>query len=187
MTRSAGHPQTETREATIDGLLRDWEALMRRSSTAHTPEFLAIDVTMSQAKLLHVVATEPEASMSSLAGRLGVSLSTLSGVVDRLVEHGLLDRREDASDRRQVIIALTTEGRSVIERFRELGSRHFRSLLVLLDDDELNGLARGVSAMATRGERGSTGRPSDPTRAPDAARATTASPSAATALERTPA
>ena len=127
---------------------------MRRSSTAHTPEFLAIDVTMSQAKLLHVVATEPEASMSSLAGRLGVSLSTLSGVVDRLVEHGLLDRREDPADRRQVIIALTAEGRSVIERFRELGSRHFRSLLELLDSDELTGLARGVKAMATRAEQG---------------------------------
>jgi DNA-binding MarR family transcriptional regulator len=96
------------------------------------------------------VATEPEASMSSLAGRLGVSLSTLSGVVDRLVEHGFLERREDAADRRQVIIVLTAEGCSVIERFRELGSRHFRSLLELLDNDELAGLARGVGAMVSR-------------------------------------
>ena len=107
--------------------------------------------------------------MSSLAGRLGVSLSTLSGVVDRLVEPGFLERHEDPSDRRQVMIALTAEGRSVIERFRELGSRHFRALLETLDGDELAGLARGVSAMVTRAQAVQLDPPASPKATPTTA------------------
>jgi len=178
MTADTRPPQALERDATIEGVLRDWETLMRRSSNLHTPEFLAIDVTMSQAKLLHVVASEPEARMSSLAGRLGVSLSTLSGVVDRLVEHGFLERHEDPSDRRQVMIALTAEGRSVIERFRELGSRHFRALLETLEGDELTGLARGVSAMVARAQASQLDSPASPQATPM---------TASTAQEGTPA
>ena len=43
--------------------------------------------------------------MSDLVARLGVSLSTVSGLVDRVVDHGLATRREDPADRRQVVVA----------------------------------------------------------------------------------
>jgi DNA-binding MarR family transcriptional regulator len=75
--------------------------------------------------------------MSTLVQRLGVSLSTVSGLVDKVVDHGLATRREDPADRRQVLVGLTPEGAAFIDRFRELNARQMRELLEALEDDEL--------------------------------------------------
>lgn len=143
-------PAPQERDATIEGVLRDWSELMTRSASWHARDFLSIDVTMAQAKLLHLAALEPATRMSSLAARLGVTLPTLSGVVDRLVGLSCLERRADPSDRRQVMVAVTPEGTEIIERFRELGARTFRTLLAALEPDELADLARGVAALVAR-------------------------------------
>ena len=77
---------------------------MQRLADSHAPEFLEIDVTMPQAKLLYLLGAAGELHMSELVARLGVSLSTVSGLVDRVVDHGLATRREDPADRRQVLV-----------------------------------------------------------------------------------
>ena len=75
---------------------------------------------MPQAKTLHLVAAEGRIRMSVLATRLGVTLSTVSGLVERLVEAGCVVRHDDPVDRRQVVVTLTPEGDALIERFRDL-------------------------------------------------------------------
>ena len=60
---------------------------------------------MSQAKCLYVVSLRPGIGMSALAEQLDVGLSSASGLVDRLVEHGYLERHEDPADRRQQQVA----------------------------------------------------------------------------------
>jgi DNA-binding MarR family transcriptional regulator len=54
-----------------------------------------------------VVATAGELSMSEIAHRLGVTVSTSSGAVERLVELGLLARSDDPNNRRQVRVSVT--------------------------------------------------------------------------------
>ena len=43
--------------------------------------------------------------MTQIADRLGTAPSTSTGVVDALVDLGLLERQEDQADRRQVVVA----------------------------------------------------------------------------------
>jgi DNA-binding MarR family transcriptional regulator len=74
--------------------------------------------------------------MSELVRRLGISLSTLSGHLDRLVEQGLVVRRDDPADRRQVLVAPTPAAFELLERFHELNIAQFRRLLDLLTRDE---------------------------------------------------
>ena len=81
------------REAAVERVIAAFEKMMHRVATAHAPEFLEVGVTMSQAKVLYLVQAAPGLRMSDLSARLGVSLSTVSGVVDRLVDQGLLERR----------------------------------------------------------------------------------------------
>jgi DNA-binding MarR family transcriptional regulator len=120
---------------------------MRRLAGGHATEFLEIDVTMPQAKVLYLVAAAGELRMSDLVGQLGVSLSTVSGLVDRIVDHGLAVRREDATDRRHVVVSLTAAGRTFVDRFHELNAAQVRALLRLLDDDDLNHVARATDAL----------------------------------------
>ena len=63
----------------------------------------------AQARLLGLVVTEPR-PMSRLAYVLRCEPSNVTGLVDRLEKHGLVQRRPDAQDRRVKLIAPTEAG-----------------------------------------------------------------------------
>lgn len=136
-----------THDQMVTELISTFDRMRELTAQVHIPEFLSLDVTMQQAKALHLVQCAPGIRMSALASRLGVSLSTVSGNVDRLTEMGLLARHDDPADRRQVTISLTEQGQEVMERFQDLGAQLMRDLLQALDVSELHGLQRGVSAL----------------------------------------
>lgn len=143
---------TTDRAGAIEAAVAGFETLMQRLALSHAPEFVEIDVTMPQAKVLYLLAGGGELHMAELVQRLGVSLSTVSGLVDRVVDHGLVVRREDPADRRQVVVSLTPAGAAFIDRFRELNSRQLRDLLAWLDDD---GLGHVRDALAVLGDAAS--------------------------------
>jgi DNA-binding MarR family transcriptional regulator len=131
----------------VDQVIAGYEALMQRLADSHAPEFLEIDITMPQAKLLYLLGASGDLHMSDIVARLGVSLSTVSGLVDRVVDHGLATRREDRADRRQVVVGLTDAGREFIDRFRELNARQMRELLAVLGDADLATVRDALAAL----------------------------------------
>jgi DNA-binding MarR family transcriptional regulator len=135
------------REACIEQAVAVYEALIHRVASAHAPEFLGVGVTMSQAKVLYLVQAEP-VRMSDLSARLGVSLSTVSGLVDRLVDQGLLDRRDDPADRRHVVLRITDAGATQLQLFRELNAGQFRGLLSHLADKDLAVVRQALDLLA---------------------------------------
>jgi DNA-binding MarR family transcriptional regulator len=136
------------RDAIIDEVIAGYEELMHRMADRHAPEFLDIAVTMPQAKLLYLLGATGDMHMSELVARLGVSLSTVSGLVNRIVDQGLASRHDDLADRRQVVVGLTPAGNAFIDRFRELNARQMRELLVRLDDADLRHVRLGLGAIA---------------------------------------
>lgn len=145
-----------TRAEAVEAVIAGYEALMHRLADSHAPEFLEIAITMPQAKLLYLLGASGELHMSELVTRLGVSLSTVSGLVDRVVDHGFALRREDPTDRRQVLVGLTAAGTAFIDRFRELNARQMRDLLDDLDDTELEHLRSALTALARAAARTAT-------------------------------
>jgi len=112
---------------------------------------------MPQAKVLYLLSSG-DLNMSELVSRLGVTLPTVSGVVNRLVDHGLIARRTSPSDRRRVFVGITAAGVELLDRFRDFNSRQVRDLLGVLDDTDLEQvrgflavLDRGVSRLAAAG------------------------------------
>jgi DNA-binding MarR family transcriptional regulator len=136
------------READLAGVLEGFGTLMRHVAGSHAEAFIGIDVTMAQAKCLYVIANQPGVGLSALAARLGVSLSALSGLVERLVEHGYVERHEAPDDRRQQQVWLTPAGEAAIGHLRELDTAELRGLLDGLSDDELAGLHAGITGLA---------------------------------------
>jgi DNA-binding MarR family transcriptional regulator len=130
-----------------DEILDHYASLMRHVADWHASEFLAVDMTMSQAKVLYVAAVRPGIGMSALAAELGVGLSAVSGLVDRLVAVGYLERREEPSDRRQQLVSLTAAGADALDRLRELRAELMRRLMAGLDAAELSALRDGLAAL----------------------------------------
>ncbi|HZT09255.1 MAG TPA: MarR family winged helix-turn-helix transcriptional regulator, partial [Chloroflexota bacterium] len=109
----------------------------------HPPPLLEIDVTMLQFKALLImfaVTAETDSGgprISDLARWLNVTTATASTLVERLVDRGLVERREDPLDRRQHRCRPSSAGQQLVVRFFEATRSQSRELLSVLDEDEL--------------------------------------------------
>ncbi|PJE94355.1 MarR family transcriptional regulator [Streptomyces carminius] len=74
-------------------------------------------LTGAQARLLALLTHRP-LPMRELARRLRCEPSNVTGIVDRLQDRGLVERRPDPDDRRVKLAAATAEGRRTAERMR---------------------------------------------------------------------
>jgi DNA-binding MarR family transcriptional regulator len=111
------------------------------------PEWIQLQLTISQVKALFTIATHGPLAIGSVARRLGVSLPTASTLVESLVGQGYVSRREDASDRRRVLTALTPEGERLVDRLRQGSRQALRERLVGLGEEELRSLVVGLRAV----------------------------------------
>src|SRR5256885_954729 len=85
-------------------------SLFRSLHPAHNPAWLTVELTMPQLKALVCVAQGEAATSGTVARRLGVGLSPITGLVDRLAEQGLVVRRDEPYDRRITRITPTPRG-----------------------------------------------------------------------------
>jgi DNA-binding MarR family transcriptional regulator len=83
-------------------------------------------LSLAQYHLLEPLGTGPRTNRE-LAELAGISAPTATRIVDGLLQRGLVSRVEDPTDRRAVVISLTTEGRSALgKKQREYASRRNR-------------------------------------------------------------
>ena len=74
-----------------------------------------IGLSIPQFDVLSTLTEQEGVSQTDLAARLYVTKGNVSGLVDRLVEAGLVERRNAPGDRRSNAVFLTQEGRKVAE------------------------------------------------------------------------
>ena len=90
------------------------------------PRFQAVsaefDLSPAQAHLLHLLEPDRPAPMSAVAAGLACDASNVTGIVDRLEERGLIERRGAPHDRRVKMLFVTEEGARLK---RELETRLF--------------------------------------------------------------
>lgn len=72
-------------------------------------------ISAAQAGALFYLARHDGASIGELAQTLDLAASAMTGLADRLVRAGLLERRRDAEDGRAVRLHLTAAGRSALK------------------------------------------------------------------------
>ncbi|HVB92337.1 MAG TPA: MarR family transcriptional regulator [Acidimicrobiales bacterium] len=79
-----------------------------------------MDLTLPQYRVLGILA-EGSAAASGLADRLAVRPPSITAVIDGLVARGLVERKQEDSDRRKIALRLTAEGvRTVAEADRSV-------------------------------------------------------------------
>ena len=125
------------RSTLMDEVLREYEHLNSRMANFSGPTFLGLDITMAQAKVLYLVRATGSLPMSDLVARLGVTVPTVTGIVDRLVERELVVRRGTPDDRRRVTIEITPSGVELIDGMRDLSAGQMLGLLAVMREDEL--------------------------------------------------
>lgn len=88
--------------------------LQQRLSTAMAARLRAVGLSIPQFDLMSTLSEREGATQQELAQRLYVTKGNVSGLVDRLVDAGLVERRPTARDRRSHALHLTDRGRSLV-------------------------------------------------------------------------
>jgi len=139
-----------SRQALADAFLETLPPL-RRAIEARIPEDVREElatVTFHQLEALLCLTEKGGLTMNDLARVQGVSLSSCTALADRLVRHGLVERRTDPADRRVVRLVPTGRALSVVERFRAAKRSGALAALSGLDEEEVTTLVELMRKMA---------------------------------------
>jgi DNA-binding MarR family transcriptional regulator len=95
------------------------------------------NTTLRQLEVLRLLATQGPLAMHEMAELHGITRSSATEVVDRLVAHGLAERQHDPLDRRSVEVALTARAQALLAQVRRLNVASIGVLTETYDDEEL--------------------------------------------------
>lgn len=124
-------------------------AITIRSIPRILQPLLTTDLTIQQLKVLSVIVTaEDGATSGALADTFGVSMASMSKLVDRLVAAGLTTRSFDPNDQRVRRIYSTSLGRSVVRELIATRPELRGDVLARLTLDELQALETGLGAIS---------------------------------------
>jgi DNA-binding MarR family transcriptional regulator len=105
-------------------------------------------VSVSQLRVLVVVATRGPLNLNGVADAVGVHPSNITRACDKLVAAGLLGRSESAADRRHLHLTLTEHGRRLIDSVMQHRRTAIARVLARMPTDERNRLAPALLSFA---------------------------------------
>ncbi|MDQ3128399.1 MAG: MarR family transcriptional regulator [Chloroflexota bacterium] len=143
---NAGEPG---RGVLINDLVDEMTSWNPRERMDAIRSWLKGSLSLIQLHVLTVIEADGPLSMSRVAETLDVSVASATGIVGRMEERGLVERRHSSTDRRVVQVHPTEAGNAVFQELNDTRRAHLGELLGRLADDELASLLTGLRAMRT--------------------------------------
>ena len=134
-----------------DRLLADISTLEIKSFALALPEetssLLDYDLTLQQLRVFAFVYGHEETSITRVGEALGIKPNVATGIVQRLVDRGMIERREDPTDRRVRLLTVTKRGSELIDDLASIILSKARKSLERLSDEQLRQLRGLLAAM----------------------------------------
>ncbi len=145
LKQAAAPAEASTRDASLDAesrasdadhlALRLWLRLLACANRIEAPLRRQLreqfDNSLARFDLMAQLERQPEGmKMRELSRRLMVTGGNVTGLTDRLVAEGLVERLDDPGDRRAFTVRLTSEGR---RQFRAMAAAHEGWVVALMD------------------------------------------------------
>jgi DNA-binding MarR family transcriptional regulator len=110
-------------------------------------EGAAGNISVGHVQILISLAKGPR-SVGYLAESVGVSPPAATQLVDRLVEHGMVERRPDERDRRVVLVDYVPRMHDVARRIVTSHKERLEKVLSSLTDEEAEAFLKGLKLLA---------------------------------------
>jgi len=110
-------------------------------------------ISMGHLHLITLLEEHGPLPMGRIAELLGSALPNVTGMADRMVERGLVERTRDASDRRVVMLSLTPQGVAQLRQLTELRRQRLGAALTHLTVDQRATLLLSIKSLRAAFER----------------------------------
>ncbi|MCX5901469.1 MAG: MarR family transcriptional regulator [Proteobacteria bacterium] len=135
---------------------KDWDAMGNRiflayneiSKTINPRQLIKVDLTSSQIKVIASFFQQGTFTMAELSRLHGVSFSTMTSMVDRLLQNGLLERQRDDEDRRIVLVSLSPKGKKMVDYLMKARKQNLKKFLCELTHDEVREFVKSIEIVA---------------------------------------
>jgi len=118
-----------------------------RAEMRAAPSRHAVRLSVPQFRTLNFIERHPEASLSDVAAHIGVTLPSMSRMVEGLVDRKLLLRRGHAKDRRRLTLWLNGRGRALLRAAHGFAEASIFSRLSALDGKDLADVVRAMDIL----------------------------------------
>jgi len=158
----------DARRAELIEEIREQMAIMRAAAErGRVRGLLKQSVSLTHLHVLTVLRSEGPLPVGELAAALDVSVASVTGIVSRMVERGLVERTRSGDDRRVVTVSLAAGGQAALDQLEGRGREHFAAVLGRLTFAELEAVREGFLALhrahqAEMAERSCTSEASNP-------------------------
>ncbi len=140
MRRATAGPASDARVLEILGLLWQVEHALRSQSKRMEAR---LGVTGPQRLVLRLVSRQRDVSPGDLARTIHLHPSTLTGILQRLVDRGLIERRTDRRDHRRALLRVLPAAAPVVRATRDTVESRVATVLGRLPEEAI-GRARQV-------------------------------------------
>lgn len=129
-------------------------ALIAIRRIVRAAEFAARDLartaglTASQMVVLQIIARQGEPSAGAVAEQASLSQATVTALLDKLEQKGLITRRRDQEDRRRVAVALTPAGRQALANRPDVLQNRFAARFEKLESWEQAAIIAALERVA---------------------------------------
>jgi MarR family transcriptional regulator, organic hydroperoxide resistance regulator len=111
-----------------------------------------VRLTAHQGSILDHLNDTESVSLQELALHMGVTPSTMSITIERLVKLGYVSREKDKKDSRKIKLLLTQQGTKIKRSKSVLDSERVHEVLSRLTNDELASAIKGLALLASAAE-----------------------------------
>lgn len=105
------------------------------------------DLSVPQFRTLAFLSRHPGSSLSAVAEHIGLTLPTMSVLIEGLVQRDLVDRTPDARDRRRVLLTLTGTGQALFNQAHEGAAAWLAGLLEPVSDGDRAAIAQAFAVL----------------------------------------
>ncbi len=107
-----------------------------------------VGISLKETKFLLQVNECPGASLTKIQNLQHMPTSSAAWVADRLVAKGLLDRRQNPGNRREVILDLTDEGTRLLKRIEQVFfTADVEKRLAAVDENIIRDIEKGLATL----------------------------------------
>jgi MarR family transcriptional regulator, organic hydroperoxide resistance regulator len=136
----------------IDNIIGLQEKLSRLSLGCRMDNWMKLDLTIDQLKSLILIQYRGKITFKELAEALGMTRANITGIADRLIQNGLVTRRQNPSDRRFQYLMLTKKGRGILDNIKQMIVTEQTRVLSGLNMEDLAAMEKGLSAFVKSAE-----------------------------------
>lgn len=104
-------------------------------------------VTFAQMRVLWILEMKGTAALGEVARFLGISNSSATELVDRLVRGGYVRREERPDDRRQLLLSLRPKGKAMLADFARRRRERFEKLVRVMKDGDIDRMAAALGTV----------------------------------------